>query len=199
MIPAGHTDRERSQDPFGCGKTFRGAEPLEDYVTEQVLAKLDLPDIVSAVLDAPGEDTHVAELLTKLASQREHRKELLIDHGLGVYSRQDFQVIVRAADDAIALTQADLAKAPSGQGSTIVLSDQPVREAWPTASLDWKREVISLVVEKVIVKPGHPGSKMYKTWRFNPDYVEIVWRELSEAELQSRLSMLMRSLRSVAA
>jgi site-specific DNA recombinase len=44
--------------------------------------------------------------------------------------------------------------------------------------LHWRRSVVQLVVERVIVKPGSPGSHKYKGRRFNPDDVEIVYRVL---------------------
>ena len=191
--------RCRSQDNrgnrLGCGKGFRGADPLEDYITEQVLAKLDIPEVMGALMDNPEDDSHSGDLLTKLTNQREHRKRLVIEYGEGLHSRQDYKLMLDAADNAIALTQAELAKARSGEGSRVIPSDKSIRDLWPDASLDWRREVIKLVVEKVIIKPGHPGSKMYKQWRFNPDHVEIVWRDIPKAELLAELSRLMQLVR----
>jgi site-specific DNA recombinase len=191
--------RCRSQDNhgnrLGCGKGFRGADPLEDYVTEQALAKLDNPEVYKALIDTTGDDSQTGELLTKLTNQREHRKRLVVEYGEGLHSRQDYKLMLDAADNAIALTQAELAKARSGEGSRIIPSDKSIRDLWPDASLDWRREVLKLVVEKVVIKPGHPGSRMYKSWRFNPAYIEIVWRDVAKDELAAGLYRLLQVLR----
>lgn len=184
--------RDNHGNRLGCGKGFRGADPLEDYVTEQALAKLDIPEVQKALMDNPEEDSRAGELLTKLTNQREHRKRLVIEYGEGLHSHQDYKLMLDSADNAIALTQAELAKARSGEGSRIIASDTSIRDLWPDASLDWRREVIKLVVEKVVIKPGHPGSKMYKTWRFNPDFIEIVWRDVAKAELVAGLHRLLQ-------
>ena len=163
--------RCRSQDNhgnrLGCGKGFRGADPLEDYVTEQALAKLDKPEIQRAIFDNPEADSRTDELLTKLTNQRNHRKRLVVEYGEGLHSHQDYKLMLDSADNAIALTQAELAKTRSGEVSRIIPSDKSIRDLWPNASLEWRREVLKLVVEKVIIKPSKPGSRMYKSWRFN--------------------------------
>jgi DNA invertase Pin-like site-specific DNA recombinase len=189
-------DRDNSGNNVGCGKVFRGADPLEDYITAQVMERLDSTEVRASLLDgSDGDDELIAELLTKLDSQREHRKQLLIDHGQGLYSRSDFQVILDAADDAIALTQAHLAKARNSEVVSLLPADQPVRELWPSASIDWQRQIVRLVIEKVVIKPGHPGSKLYKEWRFNVDDIEIVWRQSNSAELSDRLATLLATQR----
>lgn len=188
--------RCRSQDNhgnrLGCGKGFRGAEPLEDYVTEQALAKLERPEILNA-LTSKSDDSRTGELLTKLTNQREHRKRLVIEYGEGLHSRQDYKLMLDAADNAIALTQAELAKARSGEGSRLIPGVRSIRDLWPDASIEWQREVIRLVVEQVVIKPGRPGSKLYKTWRFNTNHVEIIWRDVTKAELVAALSALLSS------
>lgn len=193
-------DRDNSGTKVGCGKVFRSADPLEDFVTEAVLAKLDTPEITNVLSGETSTDAAEQELLTKLGNQREHRKQLVIEYGQGLHSRQDYQLMLDAADDALALTQAELAKRRHDTAANILPKDQPVREAWEHANIDWRRAAAQLVVEKVLLKPGFlPGSMMYKQWRFNPNGIEIVYRELGSAELSAELCRLMSASKFVLA
>ena len=69
-----------------------------------------------------------------------------------------------------------MAKHLSDQTAAHLPTDQALRAVWQEASNDWRAEVIKLVIEKVVILPGRPGSHRYKEWRFNPAHVQIVWR-----------------------
>jgi len=47
---------------------------------------------------------------------------------------------------------------------------------WDGMGMDMRYAVISLLVEKVICLPGHPGSHEWRGWRFNPDAIAVQWR-----------------------
>jgi hypothetical protein len=51
-----------------------------------------------------------------------------------------------------------------------------LREEWDGMGLDMRYAVITLLVEKVICLPGHPGGHTWRGWRFDPAYVRVVWR-----------------------
>jgi hypothetical protein len=65
---------------------------------------------------------------------------------------------------------------PSRTAATDLPAGQTLREAFAGASLGWRRQAISLVVEKVVIKPRGSGRMMWRGWQFNPDDVEIVWK-----------------------
>ena len=71
--------------------------------------------------------------------------------------------------------------------------DTSLREAWKTADVHWRRQLIGLVVDKVILHPGRPGGRRFpdperdeweaelaerldRQWRFDPAAVEIRWK-----------------------
>jgi hypothetical protein len=49
------------------------------------------------------------------------------------------------------------------------LADEPVREAWDSRSLDWRRALIGTVIEKVVVLPQRGRV-------FDPSRVRIIWK-----------------------
>jgi hypothetical protein len=53
--------------------------------------------------------------------------------------------------------------------------------------------VAKLVVEKMVVSSGRPGTARYKEWRFNPEQVQIVWREANMHEVAMSLCLLVKT------
>ena len=54
--------------------------------------------------------------------------------------------------------------------------EQPIRQAWERASLDWRRRLVGLLVEKVIVNRSKPGGcATWHGWCSKPEDVEILW------------------------
>lgn len=42
-------------------------------------------------------------------------------------------------------------------------------------NLEWKRNVIQLLVKRVTLKQGHPRSARWREWHFDPRCVDIEW------------------------
>lgn len=64
------------------------------------------------------------------------------------------------------------------QGRTLRMPvGQTLREAWEAGTLDWRRELLALVIEKVVIQPQAQGyQKTWNSWRFDPDCVQVKWR-----------------------
>ena len=159
----------------GCGKVFRDADALDAFVTEVVLARFDSPEVARAL--APKEDEGRArELSQQLAGYKAHRQQLVTEYGRGEHSKADYNLMLAACDDATRKTQAELAKLHAGKVAGAVPANGQLREVWETSSLDWRRNVIGLIVERIVVQPGRPGFGHWNGHRFNPDHVVIEWR-----------------------
>jgi len=159
----------------GCGKVFRSAEPLELFVTEAVLFRFDSPEAALAL--SPKDDgTKVEDLVATLAKHQLHRKNLVKEYGRGEHKRDDYKVMLEAADDAIEQVQEELAKFQNSRAASLLPANKAVREVWPDASLDWRHSVIGLLVDRVVIHPGHPGSHLWNGYRFNPEMVAVDWK-----------------------
>ena len=84
--------------------------------------------------------------------------------------------MIAAADDAIETTQAELAKLHAGKVAGAIPVNGLLEEVWETSSLDWRRNVIRLLVERVVVRPCVPGAQLWNGHRFNPHDITIEWR-----------------------
>jgi hypothetical protein len=46
-----------------------------------------------------------------------------------------------------------------------------LRQAWAERGLDWRRELISIVIDKIVIAPAARG-----TYKFDPSRVQLIWR-----------------------
>ena len=160
---------------YGCGKIFRGADPLEAWITEAVFIRFDTPEVARLLSDTGEDDTE--DLVRDYQDAKGKLEQMVADYASGFLTREEFAVAKGVAEANFeaarqALSEAQTRKLPQLAGSVTAL-----REAWPTAGLDWRKSVIELLVEKIILLPGHPGAHRWQEWRFQPDFVRIVWRD----------------------
>lgn len=156
----------------GCGKVFRDATALDEFITECVLFRFDSPEMLAAL--APDEDAGQADELAKeLAYYNQRRKTLALEHAVKPY--EDYHLMRSGIMGEIQRVEAALSKLQSARAK-VVLPKDGLRAAWPDLSLEQQRDIIKLVIEKITVIPGNPGMKMWSGYRFDPDKVKITWR-----------------------
>jgi hypothetical protein len=78
--------------------------------------------------------------------------------------------VSRSLQDRIERAEQQLASMESGR-KLVVVGDAGVESTWETASLDWRRSLLDVLIEQIVVHPTLRGSH-----RFNPDRFELVWR-----------------------
>ncbi|BAJ31027.1 MULTISPECIES: recombinase family protein [Kitasatospora] len=161
---------------IGCGKTFRIAAPVELLVKEAVLTAFDDPKI--AVLLAPkGDEDQIRELVKTYEARKAKVDQLVTDYATGVLTREQFILAKQVAEAAIQEIRELLAQAQQQTALAQVPANQSIREAWDTAGLAWRQKIVGLVVEKVVIVPGgRPGSKTWRGFRFDPEFVRIEWK-----------------------
>lgn len=170
----------RSQDEHGekilDTKTYRGADPVDLFVKEMVIARFDTPEVAAAL--APREDKQrVRELVELQTKQKLHLQTLVADYGAGVLTRDELVIAKQAAQEALDKTNAELAKIQSTKAVSAIPAGQTVAEFLDTASLELQRKVILLVVDYVEILPSKPqGKKLWRGYKFDPQDIRIVWK-----------------------
>jgi site-specific DNA recombinase len=152
----------------GCSRLGVVAVQLEDHVRDELLAELDKPAFRAAFATDDHEERR-AGLVRELGLLEERRAELgrlwaarQIDSTGWTAARHDLDAQQAALSAALAAVPAP----------TIEVDPNVVRESWQGAmTLDEKRQLIELFIDKVIVAPAKPGIG-----RFDRDRVDIVWR-----------------------
>ena len=79
-------------------------------------------------------------------------------------------------ESEIERVQAELAAVQPRQVFSVLEAGRAIRDAWQEEGLEWRRNLISLLVEKIVVHPGYPGRSRWRGFVFDPEKIEIVWK-----------------------
>lgn len=142
-------------------------ESIENHVAEQLFAELDRPEFVRAL----SEDEHAArraELTRELSTLDGRRSELATMWGAGSLNTDEWQAARAALDVRGQALRADLDGVPPPPVRLDVVT--ALRSAWPAMTLDERREVVRLFIDRVTVNRATPGAKV-----FEPSRVVITW------------------------
>ncbi|WP_432034641.1 recombinase family protein [Streptomyces antibioticus] len=157
----------------GCGKVRISAEPLDDYVGERVVARLQSPanlKRLAALRDRYAADAREAERF--MQELQEHKSELARAYGAKEMSLGDF----RTAKAALEKRRGE-AMAAVRRGKALEelpeLTPEGVETWWnEIAGREQRRNLVQLVVREVRVGPATVrGSRKFDEARF-----EIFWR-----------------------
>ncbi|MEI8409298.1 MULTISPECIES: recombinase family protein [unclassified Kribbella] len=144
------------------------ADGLENHVRDELLAELDKPAFLAAVTaDDDGERRKtILEALDAVERQRNELAELWA--APGELTAAEWRTARRALAEREQELQAELVAIPA---PLVGIDISQVREAWPNMTLDEKREMVEMFIERVTVRPAKPGTRS-----FDPERVVITWR-----------------------
>ncbi|KDN23127.1 hypothetical protein [Amycolatopsis rifamycinica] len=174
----GDTERKR-----GCGGVTIGSEPLEDFVLSCLFFRLDTPDLGKLLDTKPETGERLKKLLEDRSLLEMRKKDILKDYGRGDMTREEMLFSKSEAQAALDDINHEIDQVSrSHQANALVPVDTTVKEAWfATDSLQWKRGIMDLVIDKIIIQPG--GGKPYyecqlsdRRFRFDPERVEVKWK-----------------------
>lgn len=157
----------------GCGKVSRLAEPIEILVSEAVICRLESEDLAALLAPKPRE---VRPLLERYQFLQQRVQDLVQDYASGLLNRQQLAQAKNTVETEIENIQAELSAMQPRQAFSVIQAGQTVKDAWEQGRLEWRRSLIGLLVERVIVQPGYPGRSRWRGFVFDPSKVEIRWR-----------------------
>jgi site-specific DNA recombinase len=175
MSGAVKTLRNGDRRPYlSCAKTAGGKgctgvmlDAVEAHVVDRLLVELDRPDFLSAVTT----DDHAQrrdELVRALSTVDRDRAELATMWGSGGLTMSEWTTARGAVDARERTLRAELAAIPAPP-ARVDIGD--VRAAWPAMTLDERREILRLFIERIVIHPATPGARA-----FDPERVAVVWK-----------------------
>lgn len=171
----------------GCGQVARLAEPVEALVAEAVLDVLDSPRMAE-VLGASVQQEEIAELVSAYQDRKLKLDDLVADYASGLLNREQLAQAKAIVEDAMDDLRLRMDKLSSGRALAALPVGRSIREAWAAADLEWRRSLVRLVVERIVLQPGRPGARRWpadgsdlaervgRQWHFDPGKVEIHWK-----------------------
>jgi site-specific DNA recombinase len=157
--------------PRGSGGTFVLADPVEQWLIEAVLYRLDSPHLADAVAGrASGDDTGEAAQ-QQIERARTRLTDLAEMFGTGEITRAEYVTARKAAEDQIktaektlgALTRTSVLDGHLGQGAAL-------RKQWDSLNLDRKRAIVRTVLDYATVGPAVRGRNTFDPSRITPEW-----------------------------
>jgi len=162
---------EKAANNGSCGGVHIIADPLDAYVTDTVVDYLDSPALAAA-LDAHERKAETVDIDALRADEsaleelsRDYYTERMIGRAEYLAARDVLEGRIKAARGKLARTNGTgLIRAVAGLGANL-------RDAWAHEGLDWQRQVMAAVVDRVIIGPAVRGRNA-----FDPGRVTVEWR-----------------------
>jgi site-specific DNA recombinase len=168
----------------GCGKISRLAEPVELVVTDAVLKRYSSEAFVAALTETP-DPTENADFTQLVNDEALFKENIFKVEKLFTSGKIDDETMLRLKGDIereLEAVRAKMAKHETGRLLLTMPTDSSLLEAWDLADLDQRRQLVSLLVERVTLLPSRPGGHYWTHERseqryvFDPSAVQIAWR-----------------------
>jgi site-specific DNA recombinase len=160
----------------GCGGVRRAAEPVESLVRDAIYSLFDgNPELVRTLEVTDNEDTReLRTLYERLVDDTSALGELTYDYYVNrEMTKSQFGRSKEALEYRIGATSREMAQLESDRLMTTVLTSviasENVRDAWENAMLDQRRQLIDMLVSRIVVLPQ-------ATSRFDPHSILIEWK-----------------------
>ena len=161
----------------GCGKVKRKKDPVETLVVECLMYRLNTPDL-AAMLASDKSDDSLKQLVREHEAQSLRLQEIIDLYSTAELTFDEFRAAKTIAQDRLEALSRELDQKTSRNTIGLIPAGQSVQTAWDKADLEWRRQLLDVLVEKVLIYPKQKGDgkARYKQWIFNPERVEIIWK-----------------------
>jgi hypothetical protein len=102
--------------------------------------------------------------------------ELVDDYAAGDLSKSQFMAAKRTAEAKLKDTEGQLSRLTYRQTLTGIDLTQKLPDKWATASLDWKRSIIELLIDKIVInkRERHFKRVYYEDWWAGRRYRDLL-------------------------
>lgn len=154
-----------------CGRIAVTAEPLEEFITEAVLSTIEDGALTKALSSAEKGGT--GDIAKELRANELRLEQLARDHYVeGSITKAEFLAARSALLERMEAQRSRIAETTNQSILTrLPGASASLRKAWQEGDVDWRRAVISAVLDHAVINPGRPGRR-----KFDTDRVELVWR-----------------------
>ncbi len=161
----------------GCGMCV-GAEPLEHFIREAVIFRLDGP-VMAEALQAHKGDSGIGELYGELDRLERRKDELFDEYTDGGLERAEWLQAKRRLQNQITEVQVQIDRRRQKELRVRIEPGQTLRDAWSAHESGWRRELIDVVIASIRIAPA-VKRPMYATddatFVFDPARVTVKWK-----------------------
>lgn len=171
--------RDDVHGKIGCGGVKRNLAPIDDLIIKAVLFRLDsaaLADLVAKAQESGSLRKHLAEHET----QQNRLHEILDLYSTGQLTFEEYRAAKTVATARLETLGRVIDRAAANSPLQGISLTTTLDNAWTTHGLEWRRQLLNLLIDKVVVypRPKTPGYRTprYERWIFDPELIEVIWR-----------------------
>jgi len=155
----------------GCNKTAINAEPLEPFIAEAVLHRLDSPELAAALTQRPPEPDG-QRWYDQLDTDQAQLEELATAYGQREITMAEWRKARDPIEQRISAARKQLAKTTraSALDPFIGKSDE-LRSDWGNLDLSQQHAIVAAVLDHLVVGPARRGYNRFDETRLTP-----LWR-----------------------
>ncbi len=155
----------------GCGRLSVMAEPLEQFIVDAVLYRLDTPELAAALAGEPG-DPDAERWQAEIDQSRTELDEIAAMHGRREISLSEWRAARQPVEHRITEAKKQLGRLNRTSAlAGHVGNAGELRSLWETLPLTRQHAIVAAVLDHVIVHPGRRGFNGFDPGRFTP-----VWK-----------------------
>jgi site-specific DNA recombinase len=155
----------------GCGKLSVMAEPLEQFIVEAVLYRLDTPELAAALAGEPG-DPDAERWQAEIDQSRAELDEIAAMHGRREISLSEWRAARQPVEQRITEAKKELGRLNRTSAlAGHVGNAAELRSLWETLPLTRQHAIVAAVLDHVVVHPGRRGFN-----GFDPSRFTAVWK-----------------------
>ena len=154
-----------------CGRMSTMAEPLESFIIDAVLYRLDTPDLERHLV-AVSADAEAETLQRAIEEDRAQLESLAALYGAKEIGVSEWLAARKPIEARVAEATGHMGRLTQSSALDGFLGNAAaLREQWDSFSVPRQRAVIGALVDHVTVHPAVKGRP-----RFDPERIEVCWR-----------------------
>jgi site-specific DNA recombinase len=147
---------------------------VDILVREAVLSALDGSRMSKLLPDDAGQTVKL--LLQRYQRLQRRMRDLVEDYAAGRLTRAELAHAKMVVERQIEHVQAQLVELQPAHALQLVPAGETIRDVWEKGSFAWRRAVLALLIERVVIRPAPPTYTNYHGYRFSPESVAVIWK-----------------------
>ena len=158
--------------PAGCGRMAILSEPLEAFIAEAILYRLDTSDLQQALLRQVTQDDEADAHQQKIDDARADLERLATNHGEGHITLPEWLAArkpIEARIDQANRQMSRLTNTAALEG--FIGNSEALRGQWTTLSPPRQRAIVAALIDHITINPAVRGRNT-----FDPSRIDALWR-----------------------
>jgi site-specific DNA recombinase len=156
----------------GCGGLAIMAEPVEAFITEAIMLRLDSPMLAATIAGKVRDDATLARVQVQLSEDQDQLNELAEVYGQRTISLGEYLAARKPIQQRIDTARRQVAKViQTGALDRYVGSASVLRDGWADLPITRQHAIIAAVLDHAVVSPAVVGRTAFDPARLAP-----LWR-----------------------